>query len=79
MSRRIIANLLCALLFVPSLSLFGIAQAEWTPMDSGTTNALRGVWGSSATDVFAVGIGGVILYYDGNPEGSWSPMQNSSS
>lgn len=32
---------------------------------------LNGVWGSSATDVFAVGINGRILHYDG---GSWSDM-----
>jgi hypothetical protein len=67
------------LVFPTSLSLAGTAWAAWTTMDSGTTYELRGVWGSSETAVFAVGIGGVIISYDGNPEGTWSPMQNSSS
>ncbi len=42
-----------------------------TPMSSGTTSTLYGVWGSSATDVFAVGASGTILHYDGS---TWSPM-----
>ncbi|MGB2854970.1 MAG: hypothetical protein WBC55_11065, partial [Dehalococcoidia bacterium] len=36
-------------------------------------NRLMGVWGSSPSDVFAVGYGGAILHYDGN---SWSPMSS---
>jgi len=40
-------------------------------MTSGTTNRLTAVWGSSATDVFAVGWGGTILHYDGT---SWQLM-----
>jgi hypothetical protein len=39
-----------------------------TPAQSYT---LRGVWGSSATNVFAVGDGGVVLRYNGT---SWSRM-----
>jgi hypothetical protein len=42
----------------------------WAPATSGTTNDLRGVWGRSATDVWAVGSGGAILHWDG---GGWSP------
>ncbi|MFQ5826374.1 MAG: PKD domain-containing protein, partial [Dehalococcoidia bacterium] len=38
-----------------------------------TTNPLYGVWGSSATDVFAVGIGGTIVHYNGT---SWSAMSS---
>jgi len=34
-------------------------------------NHLRGVWGTSASDVFAVGANGTILHYDGN---DWSSM-----
>jgi hypothetical protein len=34
-------------------------------MPSGTTNILLGVWGSSSSDVFAVGDKGTILHYDG--------------
>ncbi|MBI5480726.1 MAG: hypothetical protein HY906_17845, partial [Deltaproteobacteria bacterium] len=42
-----------------------------SPMTSGTTQWLSGVWGSSATDVFAVGEWGTILHYNGS---AWSPM-----
>lgn len=35
--------------------------------------ALRGVWGSSATDIFAVGDRSLIYHYDGT---SWSKMEN---
>src|SRR5207253_8525905 len=38
---------------------------SWTPQTSGTTQELNGVWGSGATDVFAVGDRGTILLYDG--------------
>ncbi len=39
--------------------------ADWTwqnPLPQG--NSLRDVWGSSGSDVFAVGDGGTILHYD---------------
>ena len=36
-------------------------------------NELYGVWGSSASDVFAVGDGGTILHYDGS---AWSAMSS---
>ncbi|MFH2008831.1 MAG: fibrinogen-like YCDxxxxGGGW domain-containing protein [bacterium] len=39
--------------------------------ESGTTETLWSVWGSSATDVFAVGDGGAILHNDGE---GWNPM-----
>jgi len=47
--------------------------ADWYEMESGTTNTLHGVWGSSATDVFAVGNYGTILHYNGS---TWSPMSS---
>ncbi len=34
-------------------------------MRSGTNDDLNGVWGSSGSDVFAVGMDGTILHYDG--------------
>ena len=40
-------------------------------MTSGTTNSLNGIWGSSSSNVFAVGSGGTILKYNGT---SWSSM-----
>ena len=60
-----------------STSYSWAAMQSVTTMNSGTTNTLKDVWGSSASDVFAVGVGGIILHYDGNPEGTWSPMDNS--
>jgi hypothetical protein len=42
-------------------------------MSSGTGDTLDGVWGSSGSDVFAVGEDGTILHYDGS---SWSSMSS---
>jgi len=50
-------------------SLTGTSGRHWVVQSSGTTQDLFGVWGSSASDVFAVGQGGTILHYDGS---SWS-------
>jgi hypothetical protein len=45
---------------------------EWqNPLPQG--NHLYAVWGSSGSDVFAVGTGGTILHYDG---ADWSPMDS---
>jgi hypothetical protein len=43
----------------------------WSPMTSGTTTQLNGIWGSSGSDVFAVG-GTTILHYSGPPLSTWS-------
>jgi hypothetical protein len=41
------------------------------PQSSGITQTLNGVWGSGATDVFAVGAGGTILHSsDGGATGT---------
>lgn len=45
-------------------------EGSWSEMIAYTTNELMGVWGSSPSDVFAVG-NGVIRHYDGN---DWSEM-----
>jgi hypothetical protein len=45
--------------------------ADWSAMTSGTTNNLNSIWGSSGSDVFAVGDSGAILHYDGT---AWSAM-----
>ena len=45
---------------------------EWqNPLPTG--NRLRGVWGSSGSDVFAVGAYGTIVHYDG---AGWSAMSS---
>ena len=60
-----------------SISYSWAAMQSVTTMNSGTTSNLTGVWGSSASDVFAVGTDGTIRHYNGNPEGTWSAMDNS--
>ncbi len=45
----------------------------WSSVNTGTTEDLYAVWGSSANDIFAVGKNGTILHYDGS---SWNQMSN---
>jgi photosystem II stability/assembly factor-like uncharacterized protein len=45
-------------------------------MTSSTSSVLYGVWGSSPSDVFAVGNNGVILHYDGNVSKVWEEMDS---
>ncbi|UCG85716.1 MAG: glucosyltransferase-I, partial [Gemmatimonadota bacterium] len=45
--------------------------SEWSGMTSGTQSVLTGVWGTSSTDIYAVGGDGVILHYDGT---AWSDV-----
>ncbi|MGA6924948.1 MAG: outer membrane protein transport protein, partial [Desulfosarcina sp.] len=40
-------------------------------MQSGTTEDLYGIWGSAANDLFAVGMAGTILHFDGT---AWQAM-----
>jgi PKD repeat protein len=47
----------------------------WSNMSSGTGFNLRSIWGSSSSDVFAVGASGTILHYDGS---AWSTMDSGS-
>jgi len=60
-----------------SINYSWAAMQSITTMNSGTTNNLRDIWGNSASDIFAVGAEGIILHYNGNPEGTWSTMDNS--
>jgi len=45
--------------------------SAWSAMKYKLSNNLWGVWGSSASDVFAVGSGGTILHYNGS---AWNGM-----
>ena len=49
------------------------ALAGWSPMDCPTTRNLKGIWGSSPTDIFVVGSDEATLHFDGN---QWTVMQN---
>jgi hypothetical protein len=40
-------------------------------MTSGVTRIIAGIWGRSATDVYAVGEEGLILHYNG---GAWTAV-----
>jgi len=51
-----------------TITLQSVNGASFTTLRP-TTDDLRGVWGSDASDVFAVGHGGTILHYNGT---SWS-------
>ena len=48
--------------------------AKWQQSNSvPTENTLYGIWGSSSTDVFAVGVYGTIVHYDGS---RWTEMKS---
>jgi photosystem II stability/assembly factor-like uncharacterized protein len=52
---------------------------NWSPMETAVVQPgygqLNGVWGTSPTDVFAVGDDGIILHFDGK---SWTKMDSGS-
>ena len=51
---------------------FAIATTlPWLKVETGTTQSLGAVWGTSASDVWAVGASGTILHYNGT---SWSSV-----
>ena len=56
---------------VVTVAVAGAAVNLWAQLTSGTTSTLYGVWGTSATNVYAVGTDGTILRYDGT---SWAAM-----
>ncbi len=45
----------------------------WSSVSSGTTQDLWSAWGTSASDVWAVGWNGTILHYNGT---SWSSVSS---
>jgi len=47
--------------------------AQWAEMNSKTLETFRGLWGTTPTNVYAVGDFGTILHYDGS---AWQPMSS---
>ncbi len=47
----------------------GSAFASWERIDIGTNADLKGIWGSSDTDIYVVGTSGTVVSYDGS---TWS-------
>jgi hypothetical protein len=48
----------------------------WTPMTLPSTAILNEIWGTSPTDVFAVGEDGVVLHFDGSAWTVTTPTKN---
>ena len=58
--------------FVPSRGkIYHYDGSTWNALPSGTKEYLSDIWGSSSTDVFAVGSDGAICHYDGS---AWTVM-----
>lgn len=43
-----------------------LANGTWTPVTSGTSSNLHGVWGASAKEIYMVGASGTALLHDGS-------------
>jgi hypothetical protein len=54
-------------------SATAVPHRVWRQMSSATANDLHDVWGTSASNVFAVGNAGTILHYDG---AAWTSMSS---
>lgn len=51
--------------------IFGYDGQGWQQVGGGESEFLTGIWGTSANDVFAVGLDGEILHFDGQ---AWTSM-----
>ena len=66
--------LFVVMLFFTSIAVR--ADAAWTDMNE--DHQIWNIWGSAANDVIGVGCKGIILNYDGNKEGMWTEMLDTS-
>ena len=48
-------------------------DSEWENTKMPTNSLVRGIWGLASDDIFAVGVGGLVLHYDGI---EWSPFND---
>lgn len=70
--RMIQSCIVIIILMLFLTTIVGKADAAWTDMNE--DHQIWNFWGSSATDIIGVGCKGIILHYDGNSEGMWSEM-----
>ncbi len=47
---------------------------QWSAQDSGSPEALYGIWGSGPSDVYAVGFSGTMLHFDGQQWNELPPV-----
>ncbi len=66
-NRLFFSTLMLLSLMMPNF----VMAAVWTPVSSGITEHLYDVWGTSSSEVYAVGNNKTILFFDGS---SWSRM-----
>ena len=52
--------------------IFARADGTWSEMQSPTSQALESVWGTSATDIWAVGRSGLAVHWDGE---AWTRVE----
>jgi len=71
--RRIFFMKLICTIFTAIILSANAYAADWIVQQSTVTSTLRSVWGSSGSNVFAVGDSGKIIRYDGN---TWTEIQN---
>jgi len=51
-------------------------DGTWTQMDIRVSTPLYGIWGSSGSDIFAVGDAGTIVHYSGGSDWDENPMDS---
>jgi len=77
LQKKLFTTVVCGVALLLGFATLSMANYDapmtWVEVASGTTYDLTGVWGTSATDVWAVGKRGVILHYNGT---SWSRQQS---
>jgi len=73
MQREIIGKILIIAVMVLFVMLTKNAKAAFTPMDCPVTEHIADIWGTSGTNVFAVGHLGAILHYDGDGNNDGTP------
>ena len=77
MKNRFITGLAVSLIvcaFAGTPQCRDLNYLSWTKMTSGTSEDLRGVWGTSTSNIYAVGENSTILHFDGS---AWQKISSS--